>query len=121
TMLRTVKKLWPQVMISSPAPISSSCSATSTAAVADDRTRTGRPSHNVESAASNRSTQGPLVMWPERRTSPTAATVASSIKGLANFSGGVSLIGGVSAAGDEIDTGNDETDAEPALHGNDFP
>ena len=61
-----------------------SCSAISTAAVADVTTRTGRPPQNVDSAASNRSTHTPLVMWPERSTSPTAAIVSSSSSGLAN-------------------------------------
>ena len=81
-----MKKLWPQVITSSPGPMPASCSATSTAAVADVSTRTGRPPQNADSAASKRSTQAPLVMWPERSTSATAAIVASSISGLANLS-----------------------------------
>ena len=61
-MLRTVKKLWAHVITSSPGPIPASCSATSTAAVAEVRTRTGRPLQKSESDASNRRTQGPLAM-----------------------------------------------------------
>src|SRR6185437_14149503 len=143
-MFRTVKKLWPQVITSSPGPISASCSATSTAAVADVSTRTGRPSQNSDSAASKRSTKMPLAMWPERSTSPAAAIDASSSNGLANFSGCVPpTLAAVAAAlppggaqfapwdgpaalmvplrspsttRDEKDAGDDEADPEPALH-----
>src|SRR5512135_125782 len=116
-MLRTVKKLCAQVITSLPGPMPASCSAISTAAVAEVTTRTGRPPQNSDSAASKRSTQGPLVMWPERSTSPTAAIVASSIRGLANFRFRSGLIGlPVSALGDQPDAGDDEPDAQQALH-----
>ncbi len=84
-MLRTVKKLWALVITSSPAPMPASCSATSTAAVADVSTRTGRPPQNSESDSSNRRTHGPLARCPDRRTSPTPAMVASSSTGPANL------------------------------------
>ena len=84
-MLRTVKKLCAEVITSSPGPMPQSCSATSTAAVAEVSTRTGRPPQKADSAASNCRTQGPLVSCPERRTSPTPAMVASSSTGPANL------------------------------------
>ena len=84
-MLSTVKKLCADVITSSPGPTPQSCSATSIAAVADVSTRTGRPPQNADSAASNCWTHGPLVIWPERSTSPTPAIVASSSTGPANL------------------------------------
>src|SRR5574340_345557 len=112
-MLSTVKKLCAQVITSSPGPMPASCSATSIAAVAEVSTRTGRPSQCAESATSKRSTHGPLVMCPERRTSAAAATVASSSSGLANLSGAVAVI---SAPRHQPHAGDDDADAEPALH-----
>src|SRR5487761_2286710 len=113
-MLSTVKKLWAQVITSSPGPMPASCSAISTAAVAEVTARTGRPAQKSDSAASKRSTQGPLVMCPERSTSPTAAMVASSMTGLANFSAAAAAMG-CSALRDHPDADDDEPDAEPAL------
>jgi hypothetical protein len=84
-MLSTVKKLCAEVMTSSPGPMPQSCSATSTAAVAEVSARTGRPSQKRDSSASNFCTHGPLAMCPERSTSVTPATVSSSMSGLANL------------------------------------
>ena len=111
-MLRTVKKLCAHVMTSSPGPISASCSATSTAAVAEFRTRTGRPSQNRESSRSNASTQGPLVMWPERKTWATSAIVSSSSSGLANLRCGRLGIRNLCSR-NEPHADDDETDPEP--------
>src|SRR5690242_11911051 len=118
-MFSTVKKLSAQVMTSSPGPIRAICSATSMAAVADVSTRTGRPSQCAESAASKRSTHGPLVTCPERSTSVTPSIVASSINGPANFI--IPLSGGARACRsraprDQPHAEDDEADAEPALH-----
>ena len=84
-MLSTVKKLCADVITSPPGPIPQSCNATSTAAVAEVSTRTGRRSQKADSCASNFCTQGPLAMWPERRTASTPAMVVSSSSGLANL------------------------------------
>ena len=69
-----------------------SCSAISSAAVADDTTRTGRPPTLAASAASNAFTLGPLVIQPLRRTAATSATVASSRVGLAKGNEGMTAI-----------------------------
>src|SRR5215831_2664188 len=84
-MLSTVKKLCAQVITSSPGPTPASCSATSTAAVAEVSAFTGRPPQNSDSDRSNVWTHGPLVIQPERSTLPTPATVASSSTGPANL------------------------------------
>jgi len=84
-MLSTVKKLCAPVITSSPGPTPQSCSATSIAAVAEVSTRTGRPPQNPSSCRSKRVTQGPLVIWPERRTPATPVIVASSKSGPANL------------------------------------
>ena len=55
--------------------------ATSSVAVPELKARTVRPPQCSESAASNACTFGPLVIQPERSTSPAAAIVASSIEG----------------------------------------
>ena len=84
-MLSTVKKLCADVITSSPGPMPASCSATSTAAVAEVMAFTGRPPQNADSARSNACTRGPLVIQPERSTSATPAMVASSSTGPANL------------------------------------
>src|SRR5438270_13905288 len=104
-------------MTSSPAPIPANWSATSTAAVADASVRTGRPAQNCESARSNVSTHGPLVIWPERNTSATPAIVASSISGPANFSVGAAVIARLRRMGYQPHADDDETDTEPAPRG----
>src|SRR4030095_13321338 len=96
-------------MPSPPGPTSASCSATSTAAVADVSTRTGRPPQNCDRSRSKFSTQGPLAICPERKTSATPAIVSSSRYGAANLSGGPIL-----GARDEPDADDDEPDAEPS-------
>jgi hypothetical protein len=85
TIMRgAAKNVCAGVITSSPGPAPTSCSAISSAAVADDTTRAGRPPWNTDSAASSAFTCGPLVIQPERNTSPTPATVASSSVGRAN-------------------------------------
>lgn len=54
--------------------------------------RTGRPPKYCESCSSKACTFGPLVIQPERNTSPTAAIVASSMVGLENGRKGSELI-----------------------------
>jgi hypothetical protein len=69
------------VMTSSPGPTPASRRATSSVAVPELKARTVRPPQWAESAASKACTFGPLVIQPERSTSPTAAMVASSMLG----------------------------------------
>ena len=83
-MFGAAKNVIAGVMTSSPGPMPHTCSASSSAAVADDTQRTGRPPTNADSAASNALSFGPLVIQPERSTSATSAIVASSSAGRAN-------------------------------------
>ncbi len=92
-MLGAAKNVMDGVITSSPGPMPATCSAISSAAVADDTTRTGRPPTVAASAASNAFTLGPLVIQPERSTSATSATVASSSVGRENGRCGSALIG----------------------------
>src|SRR5471032_2685965 len=82
------------VMTSSPAPTPAIRKAISMVQVPELNVRTGRPPKNSESCASNAWTLGPLVIQPERNTSPTAAMVASSMTGLENGRNGSWLING---------------------------
>src|SRR5450830_2086909 len=70
------------VMTSSPGPMPAMRSAISIVQVPELKVRTGRPPKYSDIWASNAATLGPLVIQPERRTSPTAVMVASSIVGL---------------------------------------
>ena len=70
------------VITSSPGPIPATRSATSIVAVPLAKQRTGRPPKSSDRADSSCWHFGPVVIQPERRTSPTAAIVASSILGL---------------------------------------
>ena len=70
------------VMTSSPGPMPAMRSAISMVQVPELKVRTGRPPKYSDSWASNVCTFGPLVIQPERSTSPTAAMVASSMVGL---------------------------------------
>ena len=56
-------------------------SANSSAAVAEEASRTGRPPYRADNASSNSRHRGPVLIQPERRTSATAAMVASSMLG----------------------------------------
>ena len=81
------------VMTSSPAFTLAISSASSSAPVADDSARTGRPPKYADNAASNAFTCGPLVIQPERRTSATPAMVSSSISGRVKGRKGRALTG----------------------------
>ncbi|MNN74972.1 hypothetical protein D3C81_1912340 [compost metagenome] len=72
------------MITSSPAPIPAMRKAISMVQVPELNVRTGRPPKYSDSWASKAWTLGPLVIQPERRTSPTAAIVASSMTGLEN-------------------------------------
>ena len=81
------------VITSSPAPIPAMRKAISMVQVPELKVRTGRPPKYSDSCASKAATFGPLVIQPERRTSPTAAMVASSMVGLEKGRKGSSLMG----------------------------
>ena len=80
------------VMTSSPAPIPAMRRAISIVQVPELKVRTGRPPKYSDNCASKAWTFGPLVIQPERNTSPTAAMVASSMVGLENGRKGSELI-----------------------------
>src|SRR5471032_2721434 len=80
------------VITSSPGPIPAMRKAISMVQVPELNVRTGRPPKNSDSCASKAWTLGPLVIQPERNTSPTAAIVASSMVGLENGENGSWLI-----------------------------
>ncbi len=83
TIFGAAKKVIAGVMTSSPGPMPHTYRANSSAAVADDTQRTGRPPTYSDRAASKALSLGPLVIQPERSTSATPAIVASSSAGRA--------------------------------------
>ena len=58
------------------------------------KVNTGRPPKYADRRSSNSRTLGPLVIQPERSTSPTAAMVASSMVGRENGRKGSSRVMG---------------------------
>src|SRR5471032_890913 len=80
------------VITSSPAPMPAMRRAISMVQVPELNVRTGRPPKYSDNCASKAWTLGPLVIQPERNTSPTAAIVASSMVGLENGKNGSWLI-----------------------------
>src|SRR5436853_6195776 len=115
--LAVAAKLIAVVMTSSPSPIPAMRRAISSAAVALVKSRTVRPPKNFESSASNAAARGPVVIQPDRRTSATAAIVASSSAGRANGRNAGRRVSSMAAPHQEIDTGADERDAADALGG----
>ena len=69
------------VITSSPGPMPAMRRAISMVQVPELKVRTGRPPKYSDSLASSSATFGPLVIQPERSTSPTALMVASSMVG----------------------------------------
>ena len=72
------------VMTSSPLPMPAMRSAISIVQVPELKVRTGRPPKYSDNCASNAAFFGPVVIQPERSTSPTLAMVSSSMVGREN-------------------------------------